>query len=81
MRIKYLFITFLVGIATLGFSYLLLGKDENKSQAPLFDNLGEFHFSISTKSPLAQRFFDQGMTPFYGFEWASLYVLLKKQRD
>ncbi|KTD20388.1 Putative Zn-dependent protease, contains TPR repeats [Legionella lansingensis] len=38
-------------------------------QAPLFDNLGSFHFPISTKVSLAQRFFDQGMILFYGFEW------------
>jgi len=37
--------------------------------APLFNNLGSFHHSISTNSPLAQRYFDQGMTLFYGFEW------------
>ena len=35
----------------------------------LFDNLGSFHFPVSTKIPLAQRFFDQGMILFYGFEW------------
>lgn len=38
-------------------------------QAPLFNNLGTFHRDISTKVPLAQKFFDQGFVLFYGFEW------------
>lgn len=40
-----------------------------KLQAPLFNNLSSFHFPVSTKVPLAQQFFDQGMVLFYGFEW------------
>jgi tetratricopeptide (TPR) repeat protein len=43
--------------------------DSQKLQAPLFNNLGSFHHSISTKVPLAQRLFDQGLVLFYGFEW------------
>lgn len=38
-------------------------------QAPLFDNLGDYHHPVSTHVPLAQRFFDQGLTLYYGFEW------------
>ncbi|HEU5282007.1 MAG TPA: tetratricopeptide repeat protein [Gammaproteobacteria bacterium] len=38
-------------------------------QAPQFNNLGSFHHEISTKVPLAQHFFDQGLVLFYGFEW------------
>jgi tetratricopeptide (TPR) repeat protein len=38
-------------------------------QAPLFDNMGTFHRKVSTQNPLAQRFFDQGLAFFYGFEW------------
>ena len=40
-----------------------------KFNAPLFDNLGTFHSPITTTIPSAQKFFDQGMTLFYGFEW------------
>jgi tetratricopeptide (TPR) repeat protein len=35
--------------------------------APLFDGLGKYHRTISTKSPLAQRYFDQGMNFMWGF--------------
>ena len=38
-------------------------------QAPLFDNLGNFHHPVSTREQKAQRFFDQGLTLYYGFEW------------
>lgn len=48
---------------------LLAENKTEKLQAPLFNNLGDFHFPISTKVKLAQRFFDQGMILFYGFEW------------
>ncbi len=42
---------------------------ENSAEAPLFNNLGTFHHKISTKNPLAQQFFNQGLVLFYGFEW------------
>src|SRR5262245_5062741 len=31
------------------------------SEPPLYDDLGTYHFAISTKSPDAQKYFDQGM--------------------
>lgn len=34
---------------------------------PLYTNLGDYHVAISTKVPLAQRYFDQGMRLVYGF--------------
>lgn len=36
-------------------------------QAPLFSTTNAF--SITTKDPLAQQFFNQGMIFYYGFEW------------
>ena len=38
--------------------------------APLFDNLGTYHRPITTHSPLAQRYFDQGMIFTFGFNHA-----------
>src|SRR5881628_445706 len=35
--------------------------------APVFDDRGSYHFAISTKSPDAQRYFDQGMRLMFGF--------------
>ena len=34
---------------------------------PLFDNLGTHHHKITTKVPLAQRYFDQGLRLVYAF--------------
>jgi tetratricopeptide (TPR) repeat protein len=34
---------------------------------PLFDDLGTHHHPIATSSPLAQRYFDQGLRLVYGF--------------
>jgi predicted RNA-binding protein YlqC (UPF0109 family) len=35
--------------------------------APLFEGLGKYHRTVSTRSPLAQRYFDQGMNFLWGF--------------
>lgn len=46
-------------------------KDSHqKNKAPLFDDIGHFHHAIKTQYPLAQRYFDQGLTLLYSFEYA-----------
>jgi tetratricopeptide (TPR) repeat protein len=40
------------------------------SDAPLYDDLGALSFPITTKNPLAQRYFDQGVRLAYGFNHA-----------
>src|SRR6185436_11639094 len=37
---------------------------------PLFDGLGRHHHPVTTKWPLAQRYFDQGYTLCYNFNHA-----------
>lgn len=37
---------------------------------PLFDGLGEYHHPVTTTSPLAQRYFDQGMMLAFAFNHA-----------
>ena len=39
-------------------------------QAPLFSDLGSYSAPITTDEPMAQRFFDQGLTLTYGFNHA-----------
>ena len=34
---------------------------------PLYDNLGSLHHAITTRSPVAQQYFDQGLRLTYGF--------------
>jgi tetratricopeptide (TPR) repeat protein len=36
---------------------------------PLFENLGSLHHPITTASPLAQQYFDQGLRLVYGFNF------------
>ena len=38
---------------------------------PLHDDLGKAHFPITTANPLAQRYFDQGLSYAYGFNHAA----------
>jgi tetratricopeptide (TPR) repeat protein len=38
--------------------------------APLYDDLGTLSYPITTRSPLAQRYFDQGLRLAYGFNHA-----------
>ena len=44
-------------------------KDSNEpgAQAPLFDNLGRHHRTITTKSVQAQKYFDQGLNLMFAF--------------
>ncbi|RUR84552.1 hypothetical protein ACF3DV_19835 [Chlorogloeopsis fritschii PCC 9212] len=64
----------LVLIVTVGLSSPFLpfksGAATDARTAPLFDNLGNYHHPISTKSQLAQRYFDQGLILAYGFNHA-----------
>ncbi len=39
----------------------------NTQPAPLLSGMGRLHHSITTSNPLAQRYFDQGLTLVYGF--------------
>jgi hypothetical protein len=41
-----------------------------RQTAPLFNNLGHYHFHVSANSSLAQRYFDQGLILVYGFNHA-----------
>jgi hypothetical protein len=36
-------------------------------RTPLYDNLGTYHMAVTTGSPVAQRYFDQGLRLTYGF--------------
>jgi hypothetical protein len=46
------------------------GPEPASPRAPLYDNLGAYHHAISTDSPDAQKFFDQGLTLSYAFNHA-----------
>lgn len=45
----------------------IAGIEHGASQARAMDNLGSYHWAITTSSPEAQSFFDQGIRLYYGF--------------
>ncbi|EDP70204.1 hypothetical protein FBALC1_11742 [Flavobacteriales bacterium ALC-1] len=53
--------------------FLLEDIDTTKQISPLFENLGNLHFSISTISERAQAFFDQGIKLSYAFNHAEAH--------
>lgn len=68
VQIKNLLFSSVIVLVFLGYQSVLQAYSQ-KVQAPQFNNLGSFHREISTKTPLAQHLFDQGLVLFYGFEW------------
>lgn len=40
---------------------------QNRSAVPLYDNLGDYHYEISTDVPAVQQYFDQGLRLYYAF--------------
>ena len=53
--------------------YLLSNVDTTQQIAPLFANLGNLHFEISTKDQKAQTYFDQGVKLTYAFNHAEAH--------
>ncbi|WP_178988919.1 tetratricopeptide repeat protein [Winogradskyella schleiferi] len=53
--------------------FLLEDVDTTKQISPLFKNLGNLHFSISTENERAQAFFDQGLKLSYAFNHAEAH--------
>jgi tetratricopeptide (TPR) repeat protein len=63
--------SFLVAIATLAVSAFSAPRSDAaeaaKPLAPLFEDIGRHHHPITTRSPQAQRYFDQGMMLIFNF--------------
>lgn len=49
---------------------LLLAVPVAQAQAPLLDGLGSHTHPVTTSVPLAQRYFDQGLLLYWGFDYA-----------
>ncbi|MFN3324692.1 MAG: hypothetical protein ACK5AZ_14440 [Bryobacteraceae bacterium] len=59
------------GIALIGLALAGCGRKEESTRiAPLLAGLGDYQFTITTKSPEAQRYFNQGLVLAYGFNHA-----------
>tara|TARA_R110002073_G_scaffold72537_1_gene177503 strand:+ start:494199 stop:495920 length:1722 start_codon:yes stop_codon:yes gene_type:complete len=53
--------------------FLLEDVDTTKQISPLFENLGNHHFSISTNNKMAQTFFNQGLRLTFAFNHAEAH--------
>ena len=42
-------------------------EQDSGDRVPLYDDLGVYHYEISSEEPLAQQYFDQGMRLYYAF--------------
>lgn len=59
------------GIALIGLALAGCGRKEESTRiAPLLAGMGDYQFTITTKSPEAQRYFNQGLVLAYGFNHA-----------
>ncbi len=54
-------------------NFLLEGVDTTRQISPLFENLGNYNYTISTKSKKAQTFFNQGLNLTYAFNHAEAH--------
>ncbi len=55
------------GVCAYLFLALILISSEARGQEPLYDGLGSYTRKISTKSAEAQKYFDQGINFYFGF--------------
>lgn len=53
--------------------FLLTNVDTTKQISPLFENLGNHTYQVSTKNKLAQQFFNQGLRLTYAFNHAEAH--------
>jgi tetratricopeptide (TPR) repeat protein len=62
------------------FCFIITGcsKEEPEKKAPLFNNLGNLQFNITTSSQLAQQYFNQGVALTYGFNHAEAFRSFKE---
>jgi len=63
--------------AMLASSAAVVGEAE-VGAVPLYDGLGKVHFAITTANPLAQRYFDQGLSFAYGFNHAGAIAAFRE---
>jgi hypothetical protein len=48
---------------------------------PLYDNLGHYRYPITTNSPMAQRYFDQGLRLAYAFNHIEAWRAFRKAQQ
>ena len=62
-------VAFIAALPGLGQQHAHPSPAPDSGPAPLLDGLGHLHHAITTSKPEAQRYFDQGLTLVYGFNY------------
>lgn len=57
------------------------GSPAQSTTVPLYDNLGDHHYAVSTGVPQAQRYFDQGLRLYYAFNHAEAIRAFNQAAD
>lgn len=65
----------------IGFGGLTAANAEGELHVPLYEGLGRHHREITTSSPLAQRYFDQGLVWAYAFNHDEAIRSFKKAAE
>lgn len=63
---------------TPGARTILQWLDTTRQMAPLLENLGSYGMVVSTKDEMAQKFFNQGLNLYYGFNHLEAYRSFKE---
>ncbi len=66
------------GAPHLQFAMAKLPFWKDRSGPILYDNLGSYTYKVTTKEPMAQRFFDQGLRLAYGFNHGEAVSAFRK---
>jgi tetratricopeptide (TPR) repeat protein len=67
---RVLVLTFCALIAACGGGADLTDTSPHDAVVPLYDNLGDHHYAVTTSEPMTQRYFDQGLRLYYAFNHA-----------
>jgi tetratricopeptide (TPR) repeat protein len=67
----------LIALAWLGALYGLAGQTQAQG-VPLYADLGDHHYEVTTSTPRAQQYFDQGLRLYYAFNHAEAIRSLRE---
>lgn len=75
-----------VGFAAIAFAIVAVTLDSvavaaEADKQPLYEDLGNYHYQITTSVPLAQQYFDQGLRLYYAFNHAEAIRAFRMAQD
>ena len=68
----------LVALAWLGAALGLSGQTPTQGPVPLYGDLGDHHYEVTTSAPRVQQYFDQGLRLYYAFNHAEAIRSLRE---